>query len=117
MPKTKRVSLTQKSLQKWKSEGWTCARVEHFNPYIGITQDLYGFIDILAMKEGEGFVGIQTTSRNHISTRINKMRSLSTPKTFLEAGGRIVVEGWDKHRKDKQGKRELWRVKQTFYQG
>lgn len=112
-----KTSPTQRSLKDWRSRGWTCQVVEHFNPYVCVRQDLFGFIDILAMKEGEGIVGIQTTSDNggNMSKHLIKINSLNTPKIFLGSGGKIVIEAWGK--KGARGKRKLWTVRRLDYQG
>jgi hypothetical protein len=90
-----------------RDEGYMAYVTEHWNAYAFIRQDLYGFIDILCMKEGEqGLLAIQTTSRGNISTRINKILALPASRVWLLTGNRIEVQGWDK--KDKH-----WRVKRV----
>jgi hypothetical protein len=55
------TSPTKRTLAKLRKEGYLCAIVEKFNRFAGIRQDLFGFIDILAIREGE-IIGVQTTS-------------------------------------------------------
>jgi len=67
--------------------------------------DLFGFIDIVCLRGSEpGIIGVQTTSRSHIGDRIKKIMALPVHKEWLDAGNKIVVEGWDK-------KDNRWRVK------
>ena len=43
------TSPTQLSLKKLREEGYTVAVVEHWNSFARIRQDLFGFIDLLAL--------------------------------------------------------------------
>lgn len=63
-----------------------------------IRQDLFGFIDIVAIKEGET-IGVQTTSRNNVSARATKIEGLESYPIVKSAGWRIVVHGWGKLKK------------------
>jgi len=92
----KKTSPTQRSLAKLRAEGWTCAITEHWNPFAKLRQDLFGFIDILAMR-GHFIMAVQTTSGGHVSDRGDKIRYLQTAQLWLESPMRlIVVHGWRK---------------------
>lgn len=90
-------SPTENTLSKWRKAGYLCQVVEKWNPHARIRQDLYGFIDVLAVGESET-VGIQTTSISHLSTRIKKIEDecFESVAVLRKAGWRIVVEGWHK---------------------
>lgn len=77
------------------------AIVEHWNSFAKIRQDLFGFIDILAVRNGV-LVGIQATSRSNLSARINKSLAHENLPYWLEAA-EFEVWAWDV--KKKQGKR------------
>lgn len=92
------TSPTQLTLKKLRADGWIPAVVEKWNPHIKIRQDLFGFIDILAIREGET-IAIQATSRANISTRVAKIESddlFDIVSTVRKAGWRIEVWGWKK---------------------
>ena len=64
-------SPTQLSLKKLRQEGYTVAIVEHWNAFARIRQDLFGFIDLLALKDKE-VLAVQTTSASNMSARAKK---------------------------------------------
>jgi hypothetical protein len=85
----------------------TAAVVEHFNMHTKTRKDLYGFIDILAMSPGEGFLGIQSTSTGNMGSRVAKILAEPMARTFLESGGKIIVQGFKKYKKPVE--RKYWR--------
>jgi hypothetical protein len=94
-----RLKTTQMSLKKLREEGWTCEVTEKWNSFagpFGIRQDLFDFIDIIAIKNDVGIMAIQTTSRGHVKERLRKMSRNPFVSTWLLAGGLIEVHGWDK---------------------
>jgi hypothetical protein len=100
-------SPTQRSLKIMRDQGYLCAVVEHWNVFARIRQDLYGFIDILCIKDGKT-VAVQTTSYSHVADRIKKIQGLESYPIVRSAGWEIVVHGW---RKDKAGR---WVVREVF---
>jgi hypothetical protein len=46
-------SPTQRSLRHMRDLGYLVAVVEHWNPHARIRQDLFGWIDLLAIRDGE----------------------------------------------------------------
>lgn len=63
----------------------------------GVRRDLWGWIDCLAYRAGEGIVGIQATSRASLSAHRAKMRSDEIRPHVLgwiAAGGRAFLVGW-----------------------
>ena len=99
-------SPTSRSLAKLRKEGWLVAVVERWNPYAKIRQDLFGFIDLVAIK-GDITLAVQCTSGDNVSARITKIQSLQAAATWLESSTRnIVVHGWRKV--GARGERKLW---------
>jgi len=92
------ASPTQRTLSRLRKDGWTCAVVEHWNPYAKVRQDLFGFIDVLAIRPGET-LGVQSTTDAHIAERRKKAAKGLLPE-WLAAGNRFEVWGW---RKGKRG--------------
>ena len=99
---------SQRTIQKLKKEGWLVASVEKYNSFIHQRFDLYGFIDILAIK-GKETLAIQATSTGNINARIEKIKASPNYEIVKRAGWRIEVYGWSK--KGAKGKRKLWEVK------
>lgn len=101
-------SPTSRTLQLLKKEGWTCQVVEKWVPQAFKRIDLFGCIDLLAVK-GKVTLGIQATSSGNVSSRVSK--SLDEPRLqiWLGAGNKFEVWGWSK--KGAKGKRKLWSVR------
>ena len=100
-----KISPTQNSLKKIKTDGWTTvAIVEHWNPFARIRQDLFGFIDILAINNKGEVLAVQTTSYTNIGARVKKIAENEHINNVREAGWTIEVHGWYK-------KNNRWQVK------
>jgi len=90
-----------------KKDGYIPAIVEHWNRFAGIRQDLYGFIDIVAMHPAhKGLLGIQTTSTANMSARVKKIINEPRARVWLTSGNSILVWGWSK--KGERGKVKHW---------
>lgn len=121
---------TQRSLAYLRERGYVVEVTEHWNAYARVRQDLFQFIDIVGLKDGE-LLGVQTTSTANVGARIAKITevfedfvdrktgekgrrlNLVRPKAqaWLRAGGKIVVHGWGK--RGARGKRKVWTLKQV----
>ena len=103
-PKPKRVSgsPTQRSKKYLEGQGYLVAVVEKWNAHARIRQDLFGFIDLLAVKEGET-VGVQTTSRSNMGARARKIAEHENVAAVRKAGWAIHVHGWAKDTKGRWG--------------
>jgi hypothetical protein len=73
--------------------------VEKWNPHVKIRQDLFGFIDILAIKKGET-LAVQCTSTG-VAARVKKIQESEYLARVREAGWKIYVIGWSKNSKGK----------------
>jgi hypothetical protein len=105
-------SPAQRSLKYLRDQGYIAQVVEKWNPYARVRVDLFGFIDIVALKDGEkGVFAIQTTSTSNMGARIKKIISIPEAKKWMVAGNKIFVQGWAK--RGGVGKRKTWQVKQT----
>lgn len=89
------ITPTQRSLNKLREEGYLCQIVEHWNPFARIRQDLFGFVDIVAVKANET-IAIQTTARDSIQSRVKKIEEHKNYPLLKQAGWRIVCHGWGK---------------------
>lgn len=80
-----------------EKQGYTARVTEHWNHYAKIRQDLYGFIDIVALHpERHGILGVQTTTIANITARVEKIKAIPVARLWLTCGNTIEVHGWDK---------------------
>lgn len=95
--KKKRAPLTAMSLKRLRETGFIADKVEHWNMHakpFPRTVDMFGIIDIVAAKPGEGIIGIQTTSFANRLSRIKKIRESEFTQTLLKSGMRIILHSW-----------------------
>ncbi len=90
-----KTSPTSRSLAYLREQGYIAEVVEKRVPNTNITKDLFGFIDILAIKHGE-VLGVQTTTNTNAAARIRKIAEHPNTSWVREAGIRIHVHGWRK---------------------
>lgn len=88
-------SPTQRSLAKLKKEGYRAAVVEKWNQFARIRQDLFGIVDILAVKAGET-LGVQATSYSNVSARVKKIAESEATDDLRKAGWKLEIHGWHK---------------------
>jgi len=94
--KTHRMSSpTQRSLEHLRELGYVAEVVERWIPQARIRRDLFGVIDIVAVRAGET-VGIQATSASNVSARVRKIAAASALPVLRAAGWRLLVHGWGK---------------------
>jgi len=98
------ATLTSRTLKRLRDDGYTADVVERWIPGMHVKKDLFGFIDVLAIREGE-VLGVQVTSRDHVATRITKITEHDNVAAVRAANIRIEVHGWDK------GSNGRWRVR------
>ncbi len=94
------MTPTQRSLKKLRDEGWHCAIVEKWNSFTKTRHDLFGCIDILAVR-GEHTLGVQTTSASNVGARVRKFAESEDVPKLRDAGWILKIWGW---RKGKDGK-------------
>ena len=103
------MTPTARTLEELRRLGYTPAVVERWNPWAKIRQDLYGFIDVLAVKEGEsGVLAVQTTITGHAADRMAKAQASPNLRVWLGSGNRFEVWGWAK--RGARGERKAWRL-------
>ena len=91
-------SPTQRSLEYLREQGYFCAIVEKWNSFTKQRQDLWGWCDILAIRENE-VLAVQVTSGSHVAERIRKIQNSDTVSKVRDAGIRIEIHGWSKNSK------------------
>jgi len=100
------MTPTQRTLKELRDNGWTAEVVERWNSFARIRQDLFGVIDIVAVKAGCGVMGVQATSAGNVGARVEKARAEARLKAWLAAGARFSVCGWGK--RGARGERKTW---------
>lgn len=88
-------SPTQLSLEKLRADGWLAEVVEKWIPGANIRKDLWGWTDIVALKDGQT-LAVQTTSYSNISARVNKITESDTIAEVRKANWSVEVHGWRK---------------------
>jgi hypothetical protein len=88
-------SPTARTLEFLRRAGYFPAVVERFIAQAGITQDLYGCIDVVAVKVGEpGVLAVQTTTAEHLAHRLHKAQTRPELRVWLAAQNRFILHGW-----------------------
>lgn len=91
-------SPTKRTLDALRADGWLVAVVERWNPHARIRQDLFGVVDILALKDSET-LAVQATSGSNVASRIKKIADHESTPYIRAAGWRFEVWGWRKNSK------------------
>ena len=89
------TSPTQRSLKYLRDQGYTVWITEHWNSFARIRQDLFGFIDLIALR-GDETLAVQTTSYSNVSARIKKIENHENIGPVRDAGWAISIHGWHK---------------------
>jgi len=90
------ISPTQRTLARLKKENYNlCEVTEKWCSWSKRRKDLFGFIDILAIKDGDT-VAIQVTSYSNVSARVKKITESVALGPLRKANWTILVEGWHK---------------------
>lgn len=72
--------------------------VERHNSFSGKKNDLFGFVDIVAISDDET-IGVQATSAANVQSRVKKIVGLSAARAWLACGSRKVwVVGWRRYK-------------------
>lgn len=99
-------SPTERTKKLYEQRGYRVEIVERWNAFAKIRQDLFGIIDLLAIRKGE-IIGLQATSLSNVAARIKKIAEHESTPWVREAGIRIIVIGWGKGKDGKWKCREV----------
>lgn len=103
------TSPTKRTLALLRKLGYRVAVVERWNAFAKIRQDLFGFIDVLAIRKDEpGVLGVQATTRANQAARMAKILEAPALVDWICSGNRVEVHGWAKV--GPRGKRKTWQV-------
>jgi hypothetical protein len=89
------MTPTQRSLVYLREQGYLCEVVEKWNSFTKTRKDLWGWCDILAIRENE-ILAVQVTAAG-VSSRIKKIMESDTLPIVRKAGIRIEVHGFRKN--------------------
>lgn len=90
------TSPSQRTLKRLRDDGWLAEVVERWIPGANIRKDLWGFVDVLAIR-GDETLGVQSTSGANVAARIAKITDSPLLAAVRGAGWRIEVDGWRKN--------------------
>lgn len=88
------LSPMQRSLAKLRQDGYRVHITEHYSR--GLKHDLFGFCDILALRENE-VLAVQVTSGSNVAARVKKIMDSEELPFVRKAAIRVVVHGWKKY--------------------
>ena len=90
-------SPTQRTLKELRKRGYPLVQVtERWNSFAQIRQDLFGFVDVLAVSPEHDTVAVQVTSSSNVSARVAKITDSPALAVLRLAGWKILVHGWRK---------------------
>ena len=89
------VSLLPKAREHYERLGYYVEKVEHWNSFGRVRQDLFGFADLIGLHPTERPILVQATSKANMRARERKI--LSSPLYLLASKSfDIRVSGWYK---------------------
>ena len=91
-------SPTQRTLKKLRDEGYLAEVVERWNSWAKVRQDLFGFVDIVAVKGGR-VLAVQATSYSNMGARVKKI--MASPH-FEAVRAAMAVEVWGWRKRDRR---------------
>jgi hypothetical protein len=71
---------------------------EKWDPHSRTRSALFGFADVLAVREGAPVLAVQATSASNHAARVRKARDLPALWTWLAAGCAFEVWSWAKRK-------------------
>jgi len=105
------LSPTQRTLRAMREHGRLCGIVERFNAHVGkfgIRQDLFGFIDIIALDPEDGIIAIQSCGQD-FSGHVKKLTEERNEAVFeWLKHAPCELWGWRKVKLKRGGKAMRW---------
>ena len=92
------TSPTQRSLAHLRDKGCVAQVVEKWIAQARKRVDLFGVIDIIALDDNPGVLGVQTTTSANLAARIKKAAEIPEIRIWLARGNRLHFHGWRKSR-------------------
>ena len=99
--KLMKTSPTKLSLKHLRKTCQAVAVVEHWCAFSRKRNDLFGFIDILALN-GPDTIAVQSTSWGNVSARAKKIAESDHIESVRAAGWTVLIHGWRKNAKTRR---------------
>lgn len=108
------MSPMQQTHKYLKDHGFTVAKTEHWNHYAKRRQDLFGFIDTLALNPNtwDALLAVQSTTGDHHADRRDKILAHEVTYLWLRHA-RLELWSWSK--RGARGKRKLWTLRRERF--
>jgi hypothetical protein len=90
------MTPTARTLALLRDRGYLADVAERWLPRVNVRRDLFGCIDVVAIKAGCAVLGVQATTATNVSHRISKARELPALRTWLACNAQFQVWGWAK---------------------
>ena len=106
------MTPTQRTLAALRDQGRIPGIVERFNTFIGphgIRQDLFGFIDIIAIDPTQGIVAVQSCGQDFSGHVTKIMVEKKDIVTLWVTHAPLELWGWRKVKKKRGGKAMVWK--------
>lgn len=100
------MTNTSRTLELLRERGFRCGIVERYNQFTKQRHDLFGIIDIIAIKHGQIY-GVQSCGSSYAEHK-RKILDTMYGVYWLEAGGELLLVGWRKIKKKRGGKAMIW---------
>lgn len=105
------MTPTQRTLRAMREQGRLCGIVERFNAHVGpygIRQDLFGFIDIIAIDPVHGIVAVQSCGQS-FGDHVKKLKEERNEAVFEWCKhAHCELWGWRKVKLHRGGKVMRW---------
>lgn len=108
MKRRKPAQLTPRSIAWLRERGYVVGNVEKWIPQIRQRKDLFGFIDLLAVR-GDETLGVQVTSAANAASRMTKAKAKPEYAAWMN-GRRFVVHAWKRPCKT----RRTWELREVW---
>ena len=94
------MSPLQRSMKQLREEGWHVEKVEWWNSWGKVRQDLFGILDLLCIHKQDGHtLGVQVTTMGQKQPHIRKIRKSKNYPLLRKAGWMIQLHSWRKLKK------------------
>lgn len=104
----------ERSMRYLRSIGMRVGCTEYWNPHVKIRQDLFGFIDLIALSMStdhlDGQICAIQVVNTHLPEHIAKIKSSDAARNWIACGGGIEVHNWKHVCKNGRGTRKVWKL-------
>lgn len=95
------MTPTARTLKYLRSLGYVAGVVERYCSFTRRRHDLFGFIDIIAVR-GDEVLGVQATTASNLNARIEKSKALAEFSTWVRGNRKAMFIGWKRPTKTRR---------------